>query len=703
LTLTAGVVFSQYEDAQQMNLQRKYCNPFLVRPEVDYTHSFSPMTVDTTAPFEPYHGQPIYDAGDTYYDMQHNSSKGRMIAVDPEGGVHVSWMDALDPMFTNRVTKYNYFHYDSLVATGNGWLCGSDGIRVDDRNYSGYTNISVDDEHLVPTVSYHDRGTDYISNAAFDGIYYASFGANRCAFITPVTTPSPYLLPGSGYDVVAIWPKIAQIDTTIWMVSTASNSDDTVSGEIVGSRLVYYRGYIKPVMGGFSELTFDEPVEIEDDQIGITADITAHKGPEGNEIAMAYVRHDTIVSNDTCYCGIENYYTTIFDAAGLMYRKSSDMGATWSDPDTVNDPMVHIYSDYPDSLYLGYYIDSLTGDTIDVIRPVYSRPIDISMTYGDDGNLHMVWGGAILTPHEGWEFTCEGVCSTGAYCQEVIYYWNEMDDDLDTVVFDPIWRGAGCHELGGISHLGYSQEPTVAVDDDNNVFVFWEQLDAEYWWVEAPDSFFLDIQATSGYPNSEIYCAVYNPDSGYWSDPLNISNTYTFLCSTGTCSSEVEVTVAERVDDYVHLSFVLDYDPGLYVYEEGDITLGNFKYLRLPKEGLIIAAYAGDLIDAIDEDGNPIAAMPKSFRLGRNWPNPFNAATAFWFDVYEPDKYTIDVVDINGRVVSHLVSKELKTGRHGFTWDGNSDNGWVVPSGVYFLRARNTAGTEFSRKITLLK
>ncbi len=703
IILAAGALAAPVNDARLNDGFPIYNNPFMPRTEIDYSHSFAPMVIDSIPPFPAYHNLPVYTAGVSFYDMQHNTTKGRNVAVDPDGGVHVAWMNALDEGFVTRRVYYNYFDPDS-----GKFICAeSTGVRTDSRARAGYTTISVDDSNTVPTVAFHDMagGSSVIkANAAIDGTYYATLGEARCSFIPPLTGPDPYI--EYSVDVEAIWPVVAQIDTNLFIVSTPSVSDTTIGGHYYGQKLIYYRGFVKPIWGGYAEMTFEPAVEIEDDQIGITCDITTYNNPAGNpEVAMAYVRHDTVVSNDTCYCTEPNYYTTIFDAAALMVRRSTDMGETWSAPEYITEPGVHIYSDYPESLYLGWYLDTLVDppETVEVYVPVYSRPIDCNIVYDSEGYLHATWTGAVLTPHEGWEFSCEGVCSTGAYCQSIVYHWDDNRDELDTVIFDPIYRAAGCPPEGGLTHLGYSYEPQVAVDDSGVIFVFWEQMASEFYWAE--DSFYLDVsENAAGYMNSEIWGACYDPIVGYWSDPLLITNTYSTGCAPDSCWSEIEVTIAERIDDYIHLTFFHDTDAGLAPYEEGETTLGRFRYLPLPTDSTRVAMYEHRQIGAgiPSDDGNHVP-MPSNYRLGTNYPNPFNAATMFWFDVYEPGHFTIDVIDMNGRIVKSIVSKDLAEGRHRFVWEGFSDNGWLVPSGVYFLRAKNSSGEEFTRKITLMK
>ncbi|MCK5833087.1 T9SS type A sorting domain-containing protein [bacterium] len=677
---------------------------------VDYTHSFSPMELDTIPPFDPYHDLPLYIAGDTYYDMQHNCSKGRNIAVDHEGGVHVAWMDGITPTFSQRRAKYNYFHIDSVTGgdPSTGWVCAYDGAQADGRDKAGYVNIAVDDVHTVPTVTYHDveGATNPKTNAAFDGMYYATAGASRCVFIQPIEGPDPYYVPEDPtFDCSAIWPKIAQIDTTVFLVSSCSNNLDTIpaTGEPCGERVIYYRGFVKPDIVSIASMSFEPAIEIENDQVDISCDITAWKGTGETEVTMGYIRRDTLVEADTCYCTAESYFTTVYDAAALMIRRSTDMGDTWAPTEYITEPGVHIYSDYPESLYIGWSLDSSVTppETVQNYSPVYTRPVDFNITYSPDGVLHAVWGGFVLSPHEGWETSCAAACSVGAYSMEVIYHWDDARDVIDTVTWDPWWLFQPPTDYRPSSQFrtsqyGASHEPQVTVDDDGNVFVFWEQRWSEYWWCQT-GTLLID-NSLLNYPNSDIYCAVYNPDSGYWSDPVNISNTTTPGCSTGVCLSEVEVTVADRVDDNVHISFIVDYDAGLYLLEEGEVTLDDFVYLRIPKDYLLTTAYTG-----IYESERLNPDMPLDFRLGSGYPNPFNAATAFWFDTYTPGKFKIDIIDMTGRTVTEVHDGDLRAGRRRFVWDGFSDNGWFVPSGTYFLRASDDLGNTITRKVTLIK
>ncbi len=680
-------------DVRNRELPPPSPNPYQRAIDYDTPMSFAPM--DTATPdFPPFHGYPIYRAGVTYYDMQHNITKGRNIAVDPEGGVHVAWMNALDETFSNRRIFYNY-----LAPEGTAFECAdSTGVRVDNRTYAGYCNISVDDENLVPTVAYHDRGASpsYGTNISYDGTYYATMGASRCGFISPAEIPMPWA--PDGLDLQAIWPKIAQLDTVIFMVSTPSTADTVIGGTYYGQSVVYYRGFISPDWGGFTEATFEPAVALDDDQNGITCDIAAWTDGSDSRVAVAWVGVDQTTLEDTCFCDDETMWANLLDPAYIALRVSEDLGETWSPIEAVTEAGVHIYSDYPDTIYLGYEVDTMVTppETTDVYRPVYSRPLDVNVSFGPDGKVHLVWEGALISPAEDWESTCFGSCSTSVWCRTIIYHWSEGMTSLDTVFIDPVGY---CNAYSRMTYLGNSIEPQISISEDGDVYVCWEQLYGELLWdFEDSDTLFFYDMSDEGWENSEIFCSMLPSGSTEWGDAINISNTYTTGCVAGECWSEIEMTLAERVtDDKLHMSFIRDTYSGFSALlgTGTATTLSDVYYFGVP-----LTVFDPDNVPEVDFNG---VTMPETFRLGRNFPNPFNAATGFWFDVYEPGHFTVDVVDVLGRTVSRVLDKELKDGRHHFVWDGYADNGWIVPSGTYFLRATDSNGSQFSRKITLIK
>jgi hypothetical protein len=86
-------------------------------------------------------------------------------------------------------------------------------------------------------------------------------------------------------------------------------------------------------------------------------------------------------------------------------------------------------------------------------------------------------------------------------------------------------------------------------------------------------------------------------------------------------------------------------------------------------------------------------------RLLQNVPNPFNPATAINFELYDNDLVSLEVLDVQGRVIeSLLINRPYEVGQHEIRWEARD-----VPSGIYFFRLRTASGFTESRKATLLK
>jgi hypothetical protein len=101
----------------------------------------------------------------------------------------------------------------------------------------------------------------------------------------------------------------------------------------------------------------------------------------------------------------------------------------------------------------------------------------------------------------------------------------------------------------------------------------------------------------------------------------------------------------------------------------------------------------------------PIGARPVARRttLSQNYPNPFNPVTTIEFTVRERTPVTLRVYNAAGQLVRTLVSDVRAPGvMHTVEWDGRSDAGTAVASGVYFYRLV-TADVTQTRKMVLLK
>lgn len=97
------------------------------------------------------------------------------------------------------------------------------------------------------------------------------------------------------------------------------------------------------------------------------------------------------------------------------------------------------------------------------------------------------------------------------------------------------------------------------------------------------------------------------------------------------------------------------------------------------------------------------AGVPQRFMLEQNQPNPFNPVTHIRYGVPAGGAHVaLRVFDVQGRLVSTLHDGYAGAGYHTATWNGRSESGEKVQSGVYFFRLETPRGIE-TRKMTLLQ
>lgn len=92
----------------------------------------------------------------------------------------------------------------------------------------------------------------------------------------------------------------------------------------------------------------------------------------------------------------------------------------------------------------------------------------------------------------------------------------------------------------------------------------------------------------------------------------------------------------------------------------------------------------------------------KTTEVFQNFPNPFNQMTTIRFNLFQPEKVRIEILNANGELIKTLTDKVFQSGMNEIYWDGTNEVNQRVASGVYFYRIL-TGGKEISKKLLLLK
>ena len=95
-------------------------------------------------------------------------------------------------------------------------------------------------------------------------------------------------------------------------------------------------------------------------------------------------------------------------------------------------------------------------------------------------------------------------------------------------------------------------------------------------------------------------------------------------------------------------------------------------------------------------------ALPDNFELKSNYPNPFNPTTNIEFNLASNDFTTLKVYSITGELVKTLASAELQAGSHKYVFDGKSDSGNDLASGMYIYELKSGMNLS-AKKMFLIK
>ncbi|MBD3288620.1 T9SS type A sorting domain-containing protein [candidate division KSB1 bacterium] len=131
--------------------------------------------------------------------------------------------------------------------------------------------------------------------------------------------------------------------------------------------------------------------------------------------------------------------------------------------------------------------------------------------------------------------------------------------------------------------------------------------------------------------------------------------------------------------------FDLDQDIAINLRQQNNYQLiMNSKKKNLGRMKLVTGSE-----DFVLQNSDRIPLKPLEFKLYHNYPNPFNPMTRISFDLPKRAQVELYIYNIMGQRVRKLADHMFRGGHHELTWDGRSDSGNFVSSGLYFIRLKS--------------
>jgi hypothetical protein len=328
------------------------------------------------------------------------------------------------------------------------------------------------------------------------------------------------------------------------------------------------------------------------------------------------------VSNKVCITYTRNHHDPVWAATSdLMYIQSTD-GRTWD----FSNGLINVthYDSDNDSITAGYDIDAI---------------------YDYNDNLHFVW---------------QAKAQSGSIpYQTKLMHYGVASGFLSQIgeTSPPTWPPQDCDFPSNEWH--FAKVSLGVQQGTNNLFAVYADFDST------------DC-SQDGQANGDIYMN-YSTDNGMvWSSAINITNSPTPNCASGSCASDEYPSMAERVDANAHIFYEC-------------ITRGT-------KNSMLYLPYYVNPIGI--DDGQSI---PKAFSLSQNYPNPFNAATTISFTLEKEGYVKLTVYGVTGAKIATLAEGRMNAGRHEIGWNATD-----FSSGIYYYRL--TSGKDYLiKKMLVLK
>lgn len=366
----------------------------------------------------------------------------------------------------------------------------------------------------------------------------------------------------------------------------------------------------------------------------------------------------------------------------MAYTMSTDDGDTWSaliEADTLMTLSgVVVSSPVSDKVAIAYahpqnfetqwendifYIESQDGLTWDwrfgkINITNYGAPdslfayIDIDAIYDYNDNLNLIWN-------------AQWVTDAGVYYRTYLFHYSTGSQIVTQMHETPGTWPAGC--AYGVWNRAVTKM-SLAVDG--------QVLYAVYTGFDTTDC------SAGGYANGDLYMQHSINGGVDWTTPQNLTNSQTPGCAPGNCDSDHWATVADEVNDLLHITYINDKDAGGIAQTEGSVTDNPVMYFEYDP-----------VVVGIDDNG----IIPNTFSLEQNYPNPFNASTQIEYGLEDAVEIDLSIYDVTGAKVTTLAKGSKEPGVYSVKWDASE-----YPSGIYYYRL--LAGTESTtRKMALIK
>jgi hypothetical protein len=197
---------------------------------------------------------------------------------------------------------------------------------------------------------------------------------------------------------------------------------------------------------------------------------------------------------------------------------------------------------------------------------------DVDAVYDANDNLHLIWNASYVTRDTANQMVI--------LYHSALFHWSQASG-IDLIYDHPV-RTWPCDM--GAWNLSIAKMSIGTDADSGFIYVTYTRFDpSDYAYFDTVNGDSHPCGGDNAMPcgNGELYMTWSRDSGNSWATPVNITNSATPNCTAGNCDNDNWSSLAERVDDYLHIIYIDDKDAGSVAFGEGDPTLNPVIYLAV--------------------------------------------------------------------------------------------------------------------------
>ncbi len=549
--------------------------------------------------------------GQTYYDLQTNSSAGRRVVLHSDGTVSAVWTTSGNETtgFPQRGSGYNYFD-------NSNWM-GLQTNRIEGSSRTGWPSIMTLSDGKEAIIAHESNTGGFIMST------------NSIKGNTDWSSSAPILDDVSG----------ANNRVPIWNRSAAGN------------------GYIHVISNYWFSDAAGVPLVTRD---GVTSPTTYSRSSD--EGATWTVQHALLPGYDsTLYLngGGDNYAIDVKDSVvAIVIGGLGEPVSLWKSTDNGDN---FTYIDVDKFAYKARPSNVLMTDTPDCNDGSLDVIIDASNT------VHVFYGGSSVLDTDSTDESFSFFPGTAR-----MMHWKEgdaepaicggtidMDGDNQLSITQETFSSldasdnvpAGLLSAARNGNTSIVTTPSASIDANGNIFVVYSAA----------------IETSTHFLNANFRDILisYSTDGGAtWIGPQNLtqdrSTENTFPC------------ISKVTNDYVHLIFQQDLIPGTHLQNHSPSSgthpndINQIQYAAIPVSEILNNSIGQNTLGE-----EKIEKKAEVFIVSQNQPNPFSGSTDVVVYLQSGSDVTLTVSDILGNVVNEGQLGTFSAGNHVINIDAN--------------------------------